>query len=85
MEGKRQIHIVSFLNFIQEKSRGRQRKPMEKQVAMFDKVQPEASLKCFIATPSKIEIVTSSDFLMLFIGTNRGNIQCGFPSCHLSK
>jgi hypothetical protein len=53
MEGKRRIHIVSFLNFIHEKGRGRQRKPMEKQVAIFDGVQPEASLKCFIANPIK--------------------------------
>jgi hypothetical protein len=53
MEGKRRIHIVRFLGFIQEKSQGRQRKHMEKQVAIFDGVQPEALLKCFIANPIK--------------------------------
>jgi hypothetical protein len=53
MESKRWIHIVSFLSFIQEKSQGRQGKPMEKQIAIFDGVKPEASLKCFIANPIK--------------------------------
>jgi hypothetical protein len=53
MESKRWIHIVSFLNFIQEKSQGRHGKPMEKQIAIFDGVKPEASLKCFIANPIK--------------------------------
>jgi hypothetical protein len=89
MEGKRRIHIVSFLNFIQEKGRGRQRKPMEKQVAIFDGVQPEASLKCFIANPIKNWDRDIFDIFMvfsgLFLGTNRGNIQCKFSSCHLSK
>jgi len=36
MESKRWIHIVSFLNFIQKKGQGRQGKPMEKQIAIFD-------------------------------------------------
>jgi len=33
--------------------RKRQGKPMEKQIAIFDGVKPEASLKCFIANPIK--------------------------------